>query len=260
MVIISLFMEIKYASVYAIYLAIISGLRFIITSVSGGSAAGFGNLLTSEDQESINRVFDVFEFIQFALTTIIYTICAVMIIPFMQIYTEGIVDANYIQPVFAYLLIIAECGYCIRLIYSTLTNAAGHFKGTRAGAVMEAALNVVLSLVLVHKFGLVGIAIGTAVGMLSRVVFEVIYLSQNILRRPVVKFVKAVAINVSISAISVLICRALPQLTDFTPVDWIVRAIIVAMITIGVAIVFYLIFYISTIKNIVKTAMPFCKK
>lgn len=259
-VLITLFMPIEYASVYAIYLAIISGLKLIITSISSGSVAGFGNLLAIGDKESTNRVVDSFEFLQFALTTVVYTICAVMIMPFMKIYTAGINDADYIQPLFAYLLIIAEAFFCLRLIYSTLTNAAGHFKGTWPGAALESGLNILISVSLVHKIGLVGIALGTAAGMLARLLYEVIYLSKNIIFRSVLKFLKAVVVNVLISAIVILICETFPPLAELSLLVWTIRAIIVGLITISVAVVIYLVFYKNSMLNIFKTALSILPK
>ena len=259
-VIITLFMEIKYASVYAIYFAIISGLKFIITSISGGTSAGIGNLLAEDNKQAINRVIDTFEFVQFGLTTMVYTICAIMIIPFMQIYTNGITDVNYIQPIFAYILILSECFYCIRLIYSTVTNAAGHFKGTWPGAALEAILNVVLSIILIQKFGLTGIALGTTIGMFSRVAYEVFYLSKNILYRSVLKCMKAFGVNILVAVVSILICGLLPEFGGISLISWAGRAIIVALITSCTAFAFYMVFYKKTMANFLKTLLSLLPK
>ena len=57
-----------------------------------------------------------------------------MILPFIKVYTSGITDANYCRPIFAILITVAELMWSIRLPYSTITLAAGHFKETKRGA------------------------------------------------------------------------------------------------------------------------------
>ena len=46
--------------------------------------------------------------------------------------------------------------------------AAGHFKETQLSSIIEAVLNIVLSVLLVLKFGLVGVAIGTGTARWKR--------------------------------------------------------------------------------------------
>ncbi len=46
-----------------------------------------------------------------------------------------------------------------------LAYAANKFKEITVPAYIEALLNIVISVILVHKFGLVGVAVGTIVGM-----------------------------------------------------------------------------------------------
>lgn len=64
-----------------------------------------------------------------------------------------------------------------------LVDAAGHFKQTRNGAIFEAFLNVIVSVTLVIKFGLIGVTIGTFCALLFRTLQYSIYASKNILQR-----------------------------------------------------------------------------
>ena len=98
------------------------------------------------------------------------TCAIVLIVPFISVYTKGVTDANYIRYAFGALIVISEYIWAIRLPYSSLVLAAGHFKETRKGAWVECISNIVISVLLVRAFGLIGVAIGTIVAMAIRTI------------------------------------------------------------------------------------------
>ena len=118
----------KTVSIYAVYYAIITGIEKIINAISAGSSASIGNLLVTERKEKINAVFDSYEFIQSSITTVLFSITTILIIPFMKVYMHGITDANYIQPVFAYILIFAEFLYGHRMKNGTMFSALKKYR------------------------------------------------------------------------------------------------------------------------------------
>lgn len=250
-VIITLFLGTKAVSVYSIYYAIVSGIERIISSISVGSAASIGNLLNMEKKDVVNSVIDKFEFIQTSITTILYTTTAVMIIPFIKLYTTNMIDTNYIKPYFAYALVIAEALYCIRLIYSTITLNANKYKETQNGAIAECITNVILSICLVWKFEILGVAIGTAVGMLVRTIFDVNYLSKNLIYRPKRFFIKNICTSMIISLSSICVSTIFVNLLfNDTWISWIITAIVCLLIIIIISIGIYLLFYRDIVSKI----------
>ena len=168
----------------------------------------------------------------------------VMILPFVQIYTEGITDANYYRPIFAILIILAEMISSIRLPYSTMTSAAGHFKQTRKGAWLEAILNLTLSIILVFHFGMVGVAIGTLVAMLIRTIEFMYHTSKYILYRKLKENIKRSIILI----LEVLILVPVGMyISQFIKADsyimWVVNAIIIAIMAIIIVVPINLIVY-----------------
>lgn len=152
--ILTIFIGTAMVSVYNIYGAIIFGIEKVITSVSNGTAAGIGNVIALNDKERINQTVNAFEFVQGSVTTVFYTITALLLIPFIKIYTVNMTDMNYMRPTFGYVLIIAEAIYCFRCIYSTISASANKFKETQVGAVLECVTNIAVSLTLVLVFKL----------------------------------------------------------------------------------------------------------
>ncbi len=190
-VLLTIFVGTGYVSVYSVYLAVVSSIRKIILSVSTGSAASIGNLLASEDDQRIHAVFNRFEFIQTAITAIIFSTTAAMLLPFIGLYTAKVSDYDYMQPVFGYLLVFAEALYCIRSIYSTVSLAANCYKETQKNAILEAVFNLGISLILIRRLGLIGIAVGTVSGMLCRMIMDMVYVSKKVVSRSILKTAKA---------------------------------------------------------------------
>lgn len=257
--ILTIFVGTSMVSVYNAYGAIIFGMERLITSVSAGTAAGIGNVLVGGDKKTIDRTVDLFEFVQSAATTVLFTITALMIMPFIKLYSAHITDVNYIYPEFGYVLVCAEAIYCFRCIYSTISTNANKFKETQLGAILECVVNLVLSLILTLAcgMGLLGIAIGTLAGMFVRYLAEVLFLSKNVINRSVLKAFKSLLVNACIAAVSILICHfALNYDTINSLSNWIIFAIISSFVVIAVAIPVYLIFKNSEMKTICSRIFP----
>lgn len=252
--IITIFIGTASVSVYSVYAAVIIGIEKIITSISTGSAAGIGKMIALGNQENIDKAMNIFEFVQGGAIAILYTITAVMLIPFMRLYTVSMTDINYIVPEFGYVLLIAEAVYCFRCIYSTVSSCANKFKETQIGAVLECSINLILSLffVLIMKIDLLGVALGTVAGMLTRYIFEIVFLAKHVLRRNILKPLKSLSVNIIIAAFSIFICFMLINYDNIITVwDWILKACITAIITILIAIIGYMAFYYKVAKEII---------
>ncbi len=73
--------------------------------------------------------------------------------PFVSIYTKGVSDANYIQPQFSVLLIMAHAAHCLRLPNNIMILAAGHYKQTQKHYIIATIINIVFSVLTVKKVG-----------------------------------------------------------------------------------------------------------
>ena len=78
-----------------------------------------------------------------------------------------------------------------------MINAAGHFKQTKIGAYGEALINILLSVALVFKYGLVGVSAATLLAMIFRFIYYGIYLAKNVIYRKLSLFIKRSMINMS---------------------------------------------------------------
>lgn len=200
-VILSLMGSLNTVSVYTVYNTVVYVLEQLLGSISSGVSGLIGRLIARKEIAELNRIVDRYEACNNTLATAVATVCAILILPFVSIYTGGVTDAQYHQPLFAILMIAGSYAYSIRHPFGCVVSAAGHYKETKVGAIGEVTLNLVLSLVLVKPLGLVGVALGTFAAMTFRTIYTVWYLSKNILCRPVWKFFMKVIFNLATGVI-----------------------------------------------------------
>ena len=237
-------------SVYSVYFMIVSGIQKIISTFSTGLEAAFGNILAKGENEKLEKNFSIFEFISYSSTTLLYTCTALLILPFIKIYTQSITDANYIRPEFAYFFIVGQALYCFRMPYHSLVLAAGHYKQTRNGAFVEAIINVFISIIFTYKFGLIGVAIGSLAAMFFRTVQYMLYLSKHILRKSALNLFKRFGVSLLNCIIILVIVKGISYPNVDTYTEWILYAVIVTVIAAFITLVTGIIFYMKDIKNL----------
>ena len=186
--ILTFFCSLAEVSVYSVYSLVVSGIKKIILAFSSGIDASWGDMIAKDEYDNLNRKFNLYEILYFSICTIIFSCAMVLIVPFVSVYTKGITDVDYIRYLFGYLIVISEYIWAIRLPYSSITLAAGHFKETRKGAWIEAFVNIIISIILVKKFGIIGVTIGTIVAMLIRTIEFVYHTNKYILKRNILFF------------------------------------------------------------------------
>ena len=249
--ILTIFSKLSEVSVYSVYSMVTRGVKSIISAFSGGIDASFGDMIAKNENETLNKSFSTYELFYFTIITIFYSCTMLLIVPFVSVYMKGITDANYIRPLFGYLLVISEFIWAVRVPYSSITLAAGHFKETRKGAWVEAITNIIISIILVIKFGIVGVAIGTLVAMIIRTLEFIYHTNKYILRRSLIINIKKIIFMIIETIIIVLIVKFLPFNFDFNSyINWIIYAVIVFMISCVVTIAINLIVYKEDRKNL----------
>ena len=241
--VLTFFVSLAEVSVYSVYYLVVKALKSLIQSFTIGIDASFGDMIAKKEKENLNNRFSMYEVLYNSISTIVFTCSIILIVPFVSVYTKGITDANYIRYVFGALIVISEYVWAIRLPYSSITLAAGHFKETRVGAWVECITNIVISVALVIKLGLVGVAIGTIVAMTIRTIEFVYHTNKYILERSIWESAKKILLVIIETLIIVLICRYLPFVSNISYMNWIINAIMVlivaCIVTIGINYIFY---------------------
>ena len=211
-------------------------------------------MYAKKERELLVSTFERFEWLIHVLIEIAFGCALVLIIPFVKVYTADITDANYINIPFAVLITLAQASYCLRLPYNIMVMAAGHYKQTQASAIIEAIINVVVSVSFVFRFGIIGVAIGTVAAMTYRSTYLAWYLSHNILNRNLFYYLKHIAVDVLVFALIYTICGVFPADIS-TYFEWIMLAIKYALISILIIAVVNILFYFRECKSYVSGAV-----
>lgn len=243
LLLLTLFTNLKEVSVYSVYLLVVNGINLTINSVTIGIQSAFGNMFAKGESKSITKNFKLFEFFLHSISIVLYTSMALLIVSFVGLYTQNIFDANYHRPTFAYLISIVGFFVAVRIPYETLTKAAGRFKETRNGSILEAVLNIVLSISLVIPFGMNGLIIGTIIATIFRTVQYGVYVSKNLLNRSLTVIIKRYIVSVINISVIVLVVYYIPLQVVNSYFDWIVNGLIVTGIGTVITIIFSLIFF-----------------
>ncbi len=228
--ILSIFRSLHEASVYGVYALVTTGLKTLCQSLWKALGPSIGKLYAANNTKELNNKFDIFEFITMVLTFFVFSIASLLITPFVQIYTSGITDANYYQPIFGYIIVAAEAMYILREPYVNLAYSAGKFKDLRICAAVEAILNIAVSLCLAPKLGLIGIAIGTLIGMSYRTFYQIWYLRDHLINRPFIKFLKRFLVFLMPTLITIAACGIILPVKQNSILSWILHAAIYSAI------------------------------
>lgn len=253
-VVLTVFSSLANVSIYTVYHNVTIGVQQVISCISVGISAMLGNVLYSESKERLRETFGLVEWFFHTVTVVFFTITGILIIPFVQLYTRGVEDANYIVPVFAILITIAQASYSIRTPYETMVLAANHFKQTQRSAIIEVIINIGISVVLVFNFGLPGVAIGTLAAMSYRTFYFVFYLKNNILDYNIWRFIKLLILDFIQIMICLGICCCLLEFHSGVDsvIEWIIRAIITSVISITVCVSVNYIYNRQYLKEIIR--------
>ena len=257
-IVLTTFSTLVNVSIYTVYYLPMSGARLMIMSMISGIEALIGNLWAKQDLEELRKVFAWTEWSIHTGTTLIFTLTAILIVPFVQVYTHGVNDANYIQPLFGVLLVAANSGHCLRLPYNIMILAAGHYKQTQHNYIIAAVMNIVISIICVKQFGLIGVTLGTLAAMVYQTVWMAWYNSKNLIQWPMRNFFKQMVVNV-VSAVSIFIVTGYFTMTGVSYLEWVVLAIKATVCGFFVVFLVNYIFYKEFVLKITdKLTKRFC--
>ncbi|MBR2725562.1 polysaccharide biosynthesis C-terminal domain-containing protein [Candidatus Saccharibacteria bacterium] len=257
-VVLTLFVGLKTVSIYSVYVFVTGHLKQLIQSFSSGITPTMGHLYAKKDEKGLNKLFDFYEYMTFVLTSFLFTVGGLLITPFVLLYTSNVTDANYDQPVFGIIILLAEAMFCLKEPFVNLAYVANKFKVVRKHAIIEAAINIILSVILVFPLGLIGIAIGTLTAMTYRTMYHVIYAWKDLIKRSPWKFFEKMMVFGVASLICVVVCAWLLPLNDLSVNNWLVHAVIYAVIMAALIIIISVMFYrkeLGKIKGVVKKVM-----
>lgn len=226
----TIFSNLTFVSIYSVHALVTSGLKQFINAISTGLAPSIGQLYAQNNEFELEKKFELYEFFNTFVIFYIFGIASLLISPFVMIYTSNIHDANYYHPYFAFVILIAEGIYLLRNPHVNLAYSAGKFKEIKKHALFEAFLNIIISILLIKKLGLLGIAIGTLCAMTYRTIFHALFTRSLIPKRKKYIFLKKIIVFSGCFALSYILSVYLFPIINYTIKNWIIHGVVYTII------------------------------
>lgn len=194
-------------SIYTVYQFVVYGVKQIFMSMTNGLQSLLGDMWAKQEYDNLEKVFSWIEWALHTGTIFVFGCTGMLIVPFVKVYTNGVTDANYIQPLFAVLMTIAHAGHCLRLPYHLMIKATGHYKETQSNYIWATIMNVIVSIFLVKVWGLIGVAIGTLIAMGYQTIWMALYNSKYLIKWSFVNVIKQLLIDILCVLIGIMSTR-----------------------------------------------------
>lgn len=249
LLILSTFSGLVYTSIYSVYSFVTSGLGNVLSSCREAVFAGLGKLFHS-DFNHFKKQFSDFESVYLFLMFYLYSTALLLFKPFVEVYTAKM-DANYVYTFLPIMFIGEKILVNLRIPSIVSINTAGHFKEVKNYAVIEAVVNMVLSLALVIPFGVYGVLIGTLVGAAYRTPILIYYSSKNIIKRKPWEFWKKVLKWMPLFS-AVAVASIIVPIKCSSLINWVITAILLAVIMLVVCIAWIFIFERNTFNEFIR--------
>lgn len=160
-ILISIFSGSIFASVYAIYNSIFSLIRNVNYSFVMAPFNAFGQMINESGKNSIVKIFMMYQLIISIVSSILLTTTTILIIPFIELFTKGVNDVNYVDYNIATLFLIAAFLEISHVPSRGILNVSGNFKILKKIISFSTIFNLFVSIYLTWKYGIHGAIMGT---------------------------------------------------------------------------------------------------
>lgn len=253
-VVLTVFSTLSNVSVYNVHFLVINGIDTLLLATRNGVMSLLGDLWAKKESDKLRDFFGLIVWGQNILSVFLFGCTAVLIGPFVRVYTAGITDVDYQVPLFALLITVAYMWRSMRAPYHLMIVAGNHYRQTQKCYIIGAALNLGISVALVVRFGLIGVAIGTLVGMAYQTVWMAWYNSKELVKFPFKEFVKQLAIDIAMFITAYVLTVGI-DLSSVTYLAWFIMAVKCALVWGSVVFAYNLLFFRKNIKLLLKLAL-----
>lgn len=204
-ILISAFISVKAVGLYSNYTMVISQLASLLSPILSGIGASVGNLIATESKEKSYEIFNITYFINFW----IYGVCTIFLYNLLEPFIDWWLGKGLLLDKLTFIIILINFYISgMRSSIITFKSKAGIFSKDKYVPLMESAINLGSSILLVKYFGLAGIFIGTTISTISLPLWIQAKLVYNeVFNKSVIDYFKKYFLYIAIIVISGFITK-----------------------------------------------------
>ena len=208
-IVISAFVNLSAVAKYNNYNMIINAIQGVVKSAIGAITPSIGNLLVEKDSSESYKVHQRLFLLNFWISSfvviVLYNLSTQFIILWLG--TDATIDNLTLS-----VVLINFYFYLMRSPVDSFKDGSGRYHEDRYAAIFEGAINLVFSIILVQKIGLVGVFIGTLISNIT-VLFWVkpLITYKYVFNRPLIDYFKTYFKYCLISLIPLIVTTILTK-------------------------------------------------
>lgn len=238
----TIFEDLTVVSIYSVYQMVFTHLYTLLTNLfSTSTVASFGHMLVAEPLERVRAIFDKYEALFYGVMSIVLGTAAIMITPFIELYTECVKSISYSDIKLVILFVTIAILNSGRVPGVMLINAAGHYQKTQYRALIEAGSNLGISLILIQFIGIYGVLLGTIISFIYRTFDILIYSNKYILKRSPLRSIRRFLRTIIILIASCGMVQFIDINTSDTLIHWVLGAVISVVISSSITFLIWLL-------------------
>ncbi len=238
--IISSFIQVSVVGIVDNYNMVINSVQNFVLVIFNSAIASFGNLIATESKQKQYELFKIYRFIAnwiYGLSSIGFYVLLSPLIVDLWLGEQWLLGSEIIA-----LIVLDYYFKGDRVVMMNFRTAAGVFEQDKLLPLIQGAVNLVISIILVQKIGLVGVYVGTVVsGLIANIsrppiVYRVCFEKKS--REYFIDTIKYLLVMAAILVIVLPVSRAL--LREITLVSFVMTG---GMIVVVYNVIFLLVFY-----------------
>lgn len=164
-----------FASVFIVYNSIFALIKSVIYSLVNAPRMGFGKLIIEQKKQYVYSVFLEYEYIILNVLLIALICTKTLIKPFINLYTNNMNDANYVNDTIIVLMLLITFFEIIHIPSGNIINMCGAFKIGRKIQTFSALFLVVLMIFFNVMFGFMGTLLAILFTAIILAILEIYY-------------------------------------------------------------------------------------
>lgn len=166
-------------SVYSVYMLVATGIVQLCSTLTNGTQATFGDVVTKNETDKLKGTYAEFGSLMGIINSTMAGTAAVMIAPFVILYTRNIADIDYYAPILGLLVMVNAFLYHLKTPQGLLVVSGGKYRECRPFVTVQALVLMVGAVI----GALVARVEGMVVGVCLSNIYAAAYLNFYIPKR-----------------------------------------------------------------------------